>query len=78
MGQGQRRESGADSLRVSGCRSSSSVTVPTKSALSIVTRRLWQDCQTFASRDHAEHDVMYLFVDGIAVAQASTRSPASL
>ncbi len=40
--------------------------VLSKSAVSIVTERLWQDYQTFASRDLAEHDVVYLFVDGIA------------
>jgi putative transposase len=40
--------------------------VLSKSAVSLVTERLWQDYQTFASRDLAEHDVVYLFVDGIA------------
>jgi hypothetical protein len=34
--------------------------------VSLVTERLWQDYQTFASRDLAEHDVVYLFVGGIA------------
>ena len=32
----------------------------------IVTERLWQDYPSFAGRDLAEHDVVYLFVDGIA------------
>jgi len=40
--------------------------VLSKSAVSLVTERLWQDYQAFASRDLAEHDVVYLFVDGIA------------
>ncbi len=40
--------------------------VLSKSTVSIVTEWLWQDYQTFASRDLAEHDVVYLFVDGIA------------
>jgi len=40
--------------------------VLSKSAVSIVTERLWQDYQTFASRDLVEQDVVYLFVDGIA------------
>ncbi len=40
--------------------------VLSKSAVSLVTERLWQDYQTFASRDLSEHDVVYLFVDGIA------------
>ncbi len=40
--------------------------VLTKSAVSQVTERLWEDYQVFASRDLSEHRVVYLFVDGIA------------
>ena len=40
--------------------------VLSKSAVSLVTERLWADYQAFASRDLTEHDVAYLFVDGIA------------
>ncbi len=40
--------------------------VLSKSAVSVVTERLWQDYQSFASRDPAEHDVVNLFFDGIA------------
>jgi transposase-like protein len=40
--------------------------VLSKSAVSMVTERLWTDYQAFASRDLSEHDVVYLFVDGIA------------
>lgn len=40
--------------------------VLTKSAVSQVTERLWEDYQAFASRDLSEHRVVYLFVDGIA------------
>jgi transposase-like protein len=40
--------------------------VLSKSAVSLVTERLWTDYQAFASRDLAEHGVVYLFVDGIA------------
>jgi hypothetical protein len=29
-------------------------------------KRLWADCQAFASRDLWAHDVVYLFVDRIA------------
>lgn len=40
--------------------------VLSKSAVSLVTERLWADYQAFASRDLSEHEVVYLFVDGIA------------
>ena len=40
--------------------------VLSKSAVSAVTERLWTDYQAFASRDLSEHDVVYLFVDGLA------------
>lgn len=40
--------------------------VLTKSAVSVVTERLWADYQAFASRDLCEHNVLYLFVDGVA------------
>ena len=37
-----------------------------RSAVSAVTERLWAEYETFASRDLAEFEVFYLFVDGIA------------
>lgn len=37
-----------------------------KTAVSEITERLWVDYQGFATRDLAEHRVLYLFVDGIA------------
>lgn len=37
-----------------------------KSAVSQLTERLWADYQAFAGRDLAEHQVVYLFIDGIA------------
>ena len=37
-----------------------------RSAVSAVTERLWAEYETFASRDLAEFEVLYLFVDGIA------------
>jgi len=40
--------------------------VLSKSAVSAVTERLWEDYQAFASRDLSGHAVWYLFVDGIA------------
>jgi len=40
--------------------------VLSKSAVSLVTERLWTDYQAFAGRDLSEHDVVYLFVDGVA------------
>lgn len=40
--------------------------VLSKSAVSVVTERLWADYQAFAGRDLSEHAVVYLFVDGIA------------
>lgn len=40
--------------------------VLTRSAVSLVTERLWEDYQGFASRDLSAHAVAYLFVDGIA------------
>jgi len=40
--------------------------VLSKSAVSAVTERLWSDYQAFASRDLSEHEVVYLFVDGLA------------
>jgi transposase-like protein len=40
--------------------------VLSKSAVSMVTERLWADYQAFASRDLSQLDVVYLFVDGIA------------
>jgi transposase-like protein len=40
--------------------------VLSKSAVSAVTERLWSDYQAFASRDLSSHEIVYLFVDGIA------------
>jgi len=37
-----------------------------KSAVSEVTERLWEDYQSFATRDLSEHALLYLFIDGIA------------
>lgn len=37
-----------------------------RSAVSEITERLWAEYEGFASRDLAEFDVIYLFVDGIA------------
>jgi putative transposase len=37
-----------------------------RAAVSELSERLWAEYQAFASRDLAEHDIVYLFVDGIA------------
>jgi len=37
-----------------------------RTAVSEIGERLWADYQEFASRDLGEHDIAYLFVDGIA------------
>lgn len=37
-----------------------------KTAVSEIGERLWQDYQDFATRDLSEYDIAYLFVDGIA------------
>jgi Transposase, Mutator family len=37
-----------------------------RAAVSQLRERLWAEYQTFASRNLAEHDIVYLFVDGIA------------
>ncbi len=37
-----------------------------RAAVSQLNERLWAEYQAFAGRDLAEHDVVYLFVDGIA------------
>src|SRR5206468_6772666 len=37
-----------------------------RTAVSTITERLWAEYEGFASRDLAEFDVAYLFVDGIA------------
>jgi transposase-like protein len=37
-----------------------------KSAVSQLGERLWEDYQAFATRDLSEHEITYLFVDGIA------------
>jgi transposase-like protein len=37
-----------------------------RAAVSQLSERLWAEYQAFASRDLAEHEIVYLFVDGIA------------
>jgi hypothetical protein len=37
-----------------------------KTAVSELGERLWEDYQTFARRDLSEYEIVYLFVDGIA------------
>jgi transposase-like protein len=40
--------------------------VLSKSAASQVSEQLWQDYQAFAGRDLSEHELIYLYVDGVA------------
>ena len=47
-------------------RDETGTSVLSRSAVSAVTERLWDDYQAFAARDLAEFEVSYLFVDGIA------------
>ncbi len=37
-----------------------------RTAVSEMGERLWEDYQAFSTRDLSEHDIVYLFVDGIA------------
>jgi transposase-like protein len=37
-----------------------------KTAVSQLGERLWPDYQVFATRDLSEHEITYLFIDGIA------------
>ena len=37
-----------------------------KTAVSEIGERLWEDYQEFATRDLSEYDIVYLFIDGIA------------
>jgi putative transposase len=37
-----------------------------KAAVSQLGERLWEDYRAFAQRDLSEHEITYLFVDGIA------------
>jgi len=37
-----------------------------RTAISEIGKQLWEDYQTFQSRDLAEYDIAYLFIDGIA------------
>src|SRR5262249_56431699 len=37
-----------------------------KTAVSQLGERLWEDYQAFANRDLSEYEIIYLFVDGIA------------
>jgi putative transposase len=41
-------------------------TLLTRTAVSEITERLWADYEAFATRDLSEHEVLYLFVDGVA------------
>jgi transposase-like protein len=38
-----------------------------RTAVSQLGERLWEDYQAFAQRDLGEYEITYLFVDGIAV-----------
>jgi putative transposase len=51
-----------------------------RAAVSQLSERLWTEYQAFAQRDLAEHNIIYLFVDGVAerlgpVSRASRCSP---
>ncbi len=48
-----------------------------RTAVSELGERLWEDYQEFASRDLGEHEVVYLFIDGIAerIRPGSRREP---
>ena len=37
-----------------------------RTAVSEIGKQLWEDYQAFKSRDLAEYDIVYLFIDGIA------------
>ena len=37
-----------------------------RAAVSKLSEWLWAECQAFAGRDLAEHDILHLFVEGIA------------
>ena len=37
-----------------------------RSAVSEITERLWEEYEAFATRDLSEHQLLYLFVDGVA------------
>lgn len=47
-------------------RSSDGKALLSRSAVSEMTERLWEEYQTFAGRDLSEFELLYLFVDGIA------------
>lgn len=47
-------------------RDASGTTVLSRTAVSQVTERLWQEYEAFATRDLSEFAVAYLFVDGVA------------
>ncbi|MBX6330121.1 MAG: transposase [Pseudolabrys sp.] len=48
-----------------------------KTAVSQVGERLWEDCQAVARRDLSGHEIGYLVVDGIADAVAARRQKAN-
>jgi hypothetical protein len=41
----------------------------------VIRLRLWEDYQAFASRDLSEYEIVYLFVDGIALAGPAPAKP---
>ena len=43
-----------------------------KTAVSELGERLWEDYQDFAKRDLGEHELAYLFIDGIAERSSKT------
>jgi putative transposase len=47
-------------------RDATGVTVLSRTAVSQVTERLWQEYEAFAGRDLSEFPIAYLFVDGVA------------
>ena len=47
-------------------RDASGASVLSRTAVSQVTERLWQEYEAFAGRDLSEFSVAYLFVDGVA------------
>ena len=47
-------------------RDTSGASVLSRTAVSQVTERLWQEYEAFASRDLSEFSIAYLFVDGVA------------
>jgi hypothetical protein len=44
-----------------------------RTAVSEIGKQLWADYQAFKSRDLAEYDIAYLFIDGIAERAAGSQ-----